>query len=279
MSTDPKKLLRQLGIAPEKSRGQNFLFSTDAVFTVLEFAALTGSEAVLEVGPGLGALTQELRVQARIFRAVEVEEAFCRHLVEHVLPRDEVICGDVRDIDIEALFGDDKVVVVSNVPYSISSEFCHWLFAQSERIERASLLLQREFAERLAAEPGSRAYGALTVYRKRCATASLGAVVRGADFFPPAAVNSRLIALRFTPQVQVPQSFERVVRAAFSHRRKTLLNSLLAAQLVESKEEVLRLLEAAEISPKCRAETLDLGDFARLAKCYEEVVDRTRHKS
>jgi len=147
---------------------------------------------------------------------------------------------------------------------------CLWIIKNRAHISRACLLLQKEFAERLAAGPGSKAYGSLTVFRNLYADAELGPEVPGTSFYPKAKVASRLIRLTplSEPRVQIPSEelFEKVVRASFATRRKTLLNCLTAASFFESKDQTREVLESIEIDPIRRAETLSLQEFANLTR-------------
>lgn len=267
MTKGLREELQRLGVSPSKSRGQNFLPWGSASELVLEFAEVSPEEHVLEIGPGLGVLSSTLQSASKSYRAVEIDEKLCAHLCT-ILREEEVICADVRTINVREIFPEGRVVVVSNVPYSISTEFCEWLFDNRRALTRASLLLQREFAERLAAEPGNRTYGMLSVFRKRFARAALGPIVPGTSFYPEAAVDSRLVSLYFFPEVEVPASFRKVVQAAFSHRRKTLLNSLSGSHLGLDRQTAADLLSDAEIDARRRAEELDLDDFLRLTECY-----------
>lgn len=268
-----KSALREIGINPSKARGQNFLHDEGTVSTILAFAALKDDETVIEIGPGLGALTRHLAARGERFRAIEVEPAFAKFVIGYVpaLSRDRVIISDVRELSLAELpFASAPVTIVSNVPYSISSELVLWLIENRRHIKRASLLLQREFAERLAAGPGSRAYGSLSVLRALHANARLGPVISGGSFIPPAEVESRLLELRFLGAPRHPVAdeakFEEAVRAAFGQRRKTLLNSLAGSGRFGGKDAVSRALTDAGIEPARRAETLTLEELLLLSE-------------
>lgn len=270
---ETKQALHTLGVTPSKRRGQNFLQNPAIADQIASFAEIRPGETVVEIGAGLGALTEMLLPYAANLWIVEIERELCTHLEKRFpeIPADRIVCADVRQQPLSTLLpaASGKCVVVSNVPYSISSELTLWLFENRRQISRASLLLQREFAERLAAEPGSRAYGSLTVMRKCYAEAHLGAIVPGSEFFPPAEVDSRLVELRFYDEdLQkdiAPELFEHVVRAAFSQKRKTLLNCLTGAKLFSTKAETAEFLSKLGIDPGCRAEALEVDDFLRIA--------------
>ena len=265
MRAEVERRLRELGVDPRKSRGQNFLVDPGAADEIIRFAAVTREEDVIEIGPGLGVLTEQLAKTARSVTAFEIEPAFCAGL-RKLLSGVEVLEGNV----LSRMLSGPKKVLVSNVPYSISSDVSQWIFREHRHISRASLLLQKEFAERLAADPGSRAYGSLTVLRSRFAKATLGAVIPGDRFVPETKVESRLVRLDLFEEpinVGVPEEiFERTVGAAFQHKRKTIVNSVRMAGLFPDREIAQMALIAAGIDPSTRAETLALESFIRLAR-------------
>ncbi len=274
-NTKIKSRLARLGIEPRKSRGQNFLANPVIADEILAFSGVERSSVVLEVGPGLGALTERLVFLGCEFYALEVEEGFVKLLLEEFpkLRPEQIICADALEIDPAAIGSGLGVKrefeLVSNVPYSISSELVLWVIKNRAAFVSASLLLQKEFAERLGAEPGGRDYGSLTVLRSVFFDAELGPVVAGSEFYPETEVESQVIKLtrRKVPRVELEDTeyFEKVVRAAFSKRRKTLLNSLGASGVMGSKEEVGELLERCGIDGKRRAETLSVEEFGRIA--------------
>lgn len=268
LKEEAKSELSALKVRPARSRGQNFLVDHAAIEEVFSFAEVNSKDSVVEVGPGLGALTEELYRSARQLFLVEIEPEFASQLKVR-FPESKVIESDVRLIKLHTITN-DKVVVVSNVPYSISTEFSMWLFRESRYISRASLLLQKEFAERLAASPGSKAYGSLTVHRARYASASLGPVISAEAFHPRPKVASRMVALDFdNPEISIGDleegRFEKFVQAAFSQKRKTLINSLTSSGMFEDKESARSFLGEMGIGEKARAEELEPRQFVDLA--------------
>lgn len=276
--TQIKAALAEIGVHPSKGRGQNFLFDVAAVTDALRFARVTSDENVIEVGPGLGVLSAPLAAAAKRYCAIEVEERFCARLSQQFVdaPACEVVCEDVRRVDLAAdeRFKAERWVVVSNVPYSISTEVILWILENRSHISRACLLLQREFAERVAAEPGTREASALTLHCALYADVRLGRTVSGSCFFPSADVESALLEFRLlaAPRVAVnEQLYEQVVRAAFGQRRKTLANSLSGAVTLGEKERVAEALASAGIDAKRRAETLTVAEFCRLTDAFERA--------
>lgn len=213
--------LREAGVRPSKALGQHFLLREELAARMVEYADLQPGDTVLEVGPGLGILTEALlRRTARVV-AVEKDGRLC-DLLRRRHPSLHLIQGDVLRADVPPFDA-----VVSNLPYEISSPFTFWLLDRSFR--RAVLTFQREFAQRMAARPRSRAYGRLSVKVAFRAQVRLRESVPAAAFWPPPDVASAVVQLDpRPPPVAVPEGrFHRVVDLLFAHRRKTALNALL----------------------------------------------------
>lgn len=265
-----KSELRRLDVRPSKRRGQNFTIDPSVVRTIAEFGAVRAGESLVEIGPGLGALTERL-VEFGPLTVIEIESAFAASLTEK-FPSIKVISEDVRNVDFSTLGSD--LVVFGNLPYSFSTDIVFHLLGYRTCIKRAVLLLQREFVERLAAPPGGRDYGSLTVAVQLWADVKSGPVVPGTVFHPPTAVESQVVELRFLRDSRVPIAdpvwFERVVRAAFNQRRKMLLNTLRSLPGI-SREQIVSALESVGISPQLRAETLSISQFAAMADALQGV--------
>jgi 16S rRNA (adenine1518-N6/adenine1519-N6)-dimethyltransferase len=259
------------GIKPRKKWGQNFLTRPEIAQKIVDAASLTPDDVVLEIGPGAGALTGLLAQRARHVYAVEFDNGLADLLTEDLgdLPRLTILRGDILERDLGSVAPGEKFVVVGNVPYAITTPILEWLIAQRQHVAHGIVLVQREYAARLAAAPGTQDYGSLTVFaRYYLRLEPLFHVPPGA-FWPKPMVDSTLVRLRFRaePPVEVPDE-ERlftIVRAAFSQRRKTLANAL--QQLYgDDKQRVERLLRAAHVAGNRRGETLDLEEFARIAR-------------
>lgn len=262
---DVARSLRAHRVSPRKERGQNFVVDPSVIDQIISFGAPLPFEHILEIGPGLGALTAQLQGGASL-TLIEIEPSFCRAL-EKRFPDAEVIEGDVRSIDITQLEG--PYAVFGNLPYVFSSDIIFHLIAAIPAVSRAVLLLQREFAERVAAAPGSRSYGVLSVMAQLWSTVTLGPRIPGTSFQPTTQVESQVIQLHFLPHPRVavrdPFWFRRVVQGAFHARRKKLRNSLKAASLVPPGV-IDDALERSGIDGDRRAETLTIEEFARLAE-------------
>lgn len=165
---------------------------------------------------------------------------------------------------------DAPVAVFGNVPYSLSTDLFFWLVSERDRISHACFLMQKEFAERIAAPPGGRDYGVLSVYRELYFDAALGPTIGGENFYPPAAVDSTVLLLRARNHPLLEglnqELFKTLVRAAFGQRRKTLVNSLLGSTKYREQKEIEEALSEVGVDGSRRAETLSLDEFVRLSR-------------
>jgi 16S rRNA (adenine1518-N6/adenine1519-N6)-dimethyltransferase len=254
------------GPSPRKALGQHFLVDPNIVRKILVAAEVRPDETVLEIGPGLGALTRPLCEAAMRVIAVEIDDRLVAHLQQtlHDCPNLDLRHGDALNVG----WGDlpDRTVLVANLPYYISSPLLFAALEQHRRWNRMVVMLQREVARRLVAPPGTREYGILSVLARYRTDARSLFHVSPDCFRPRPDVGSTVVRFlsRERPAADVADEtlFVRVVRAAFAHRRKTLLNSLRDEGF--SRDIVADLAEAG-IEPSRRAETLALEEFARLA--------------
>ncbi|MDD2943162.1 MAG: 16S rRNA (adenine(1518)-N(6)/adenine(1519)-N(6))-dimethyltransferase RsmA [bacterium] len=268
-----RRRLEDAGVKPSKRKGQNFLKDANLARAIVTDARIKADEFVIEVGPGLGALTEHLlTTQKAGLLLVELEADFCRKLQEDhpALMDDSFVNSDIRDVALADILpnGVEHAVVVSNVPYSISTDMVLWVLRNSRYISRASFLLQREFSERIASPAGTRECSSLSILTSYQARVSLGRIVSGDAFVPRAGVESRMLFIEphrdFNFDV-APQSLEPVLRASFLKRRKTIHNSLASAGF-GSKSEVGAYLFSAGIDPVARAESLQLSQFLELTR-------------
>jgi 16S rRNA (adenine1518-N6/adenine1519-N6)-dimethyltransferase len=211
---------------------------------------------------------------------VELDRGLFDHLVAtHSSVR--LFNRDILTVDPVELYSESpgKITVISNLPYHISSEVVLWLIAHRTKVKRAVLLLQREVAERLAAAPGTRESGSLSLQVNLYAEATLGPIVSGRSFFPAADVESRVMQIRLRDEPLFkcdPGIFEDVARAAFGKRRKTILNSLLSSALTLTKAELEDALSKAGIDVNERAERLGLESFVKLANSVQPIVENRK---
>jgi 16S rRNA (adenine1518-N6/adenine1519-N6)-dimethyltransferase len=265
--------LRDLGVRPSKRLGQNFLTDPRVARRIAALVADPG-EPVLEIGPGLGALSLELCATGRPFVAVELDLRLAEHMEGELrsYPRARVVRGDVLDQRVETLFpGKERVTVIGNLPYSITTPALEWILEQKERVGRALLMVQREFAERLIAQPGSKEYGSISVFvGLNAGVRSLFRVSPGA-FHPRPEVDSTVLEVVPRPfpgtTVEEREAAERLARASMGTRRKTVVNALARGLTVEAGE-ARALLESAGIDPVRRGETLSAAEFVTLARAW-----------
>ena len=258
-------LLSRHEIRPSRARGQNFVIDPNTVRRVARLAEVGPGDRVIEVGAGLGSLTLALANTGAAVTAVEVDRALLAALREVVADRDvTVVEGDALRLDWNQLLGGDEWVLAANLPYNIATPLVATLLDHVPAIRRFTVMVQREVAERLAAPPGSRAYGAVSVKVAYWATAEVVARVPPTVFWPQPKVESAVVVIRR----RAPESlldvdrdwFFRLVAVGFGQRRKMLRRSL--ASLVDPSAFV-----AAGVSPEARPEDLDVEAWARLAAC------------
>lgn len=248
---------------PKKSLGQHWLTDYASLQAMLDAAEVHETDTILEVGPGQGTLTELLVHAADYVVAVEFDEALARELPKRVVENNlRVVSQDILRFDLTSLPAEYKVV--ANIPYYLTSKLVRVLSESSNPPLLATLLVQKEVAERLAAKPGDMSI--LGVTAQYFFDISLGPVVKAILFTPPPKVDSQIVTLRrrAQPLFEVDErAFFRVVKAGFGARRKTLLNSL-AGGLHMSKQQTAELLANAGIDPGLRAQALSLDDWYRL---------------
>ncbi len=259
-----------------RALGQHFLRDDAVARRIVGLIAPTSRDLVAEIGPGRGALTEHLARSGGRLLALEVDPALAGRLRERLAswPHVEILEADARRFDYARLRHrlpdpGGRVLVVGNLPYSVGKPILMALVDAGHAIDEMALMLQKEVAERVAAPPGSKVYGALSVLTQISCEATLAFAVPPGAFTPPPRVNSAVIHLRVraAPPVPVtdPRRFNVIVRAAFGQRRKNLANAL-AAGLGLRVDGVRALVAGAGIDPGCRAESLTLAEFARLAE-------------
>lgn len=271
-----RALMRDRGIRPQHRLGQNFLADRRTLERICEAVSLTPDDLVLEIGPGLGSLTELLAQRAGRVVAVELDRGLLAVLQDTVAARHanvELVHGDAARIDLAALLQERlapgrRAKVAANLPYYITTPLVLRLLEEDLPISEAVVMVQQEVAERMVASPGSKVYGALSVaVQFHSEAAVVGRVGRG-RFIPQPEVDSAIVRLRLRqqPVVDAPKKpFFAVVKAAFGQRRKTLLNAV-GAGLGRRRDEVGAALAAAGIDPQRRGETLSLQEFANLTR-------------
>jgi 16S rRNA (adenine1518-N6/adenine1519-N6)-dimethyltransferase len=259
---------RSAGLRPRKRFGQHFLQDSSVLARIADAVDPRAGERIVEIGPGRGALTRMLLERIERLEAIEIDRDLARELASRYDPaRLVMIEADVLDVDFTALRGaGDALRLVGNLPYNISTPLLFHLLAHRGAIQDMHFMLQREVVERMAAIPGTKAYGRLTVMLAPWVTVEPLFTVPAAAFRPPPKVESAVVRLLPAPAARFdigePRRFERVVRAAFAQRRKTLRNGLRGVVSQAAFEQL-------HIDPGERAERLSPQQFAELARCVD----------
>ena len=257
---------------PSKSLGQNFITDKRVIERIVSEAEITTDDEVLEIGPGLGALTFALARKAARVVAVEKDARLAERLraLLRKWPNVELICGDALDVDFGALYKGRRLKAAANLPYSVSSPILIRLLRDRALFSTLVLMLQLEVGERISSPPGGKEYGSLSVLIQTYFDVKLLFRVSPSSFWPAPKVDSVVLKLTPLPEPRVPiadeAAYEKILRAAFSSRRKMLGNSLGSAL---KKGGADRVLAAAGIDRTRRAETLSVEEFGAI---YSEAV-------
>ncbi|MBO5143794.1 MAG: 16S rRNA (adenine(1518)-N(6)/adenine(1519)-N(6))-dimethyltransferase RsmA [Clostridia bacterium] len=261
-------LLNQYGLRANKKLGQNFLINQEIIDEIIKKSQITKEDTVLEIGPGLGSLTKALMQNAKRVIAVELDENMVNILNNRFNNENlEIINEDILKVNLNEItdkYG--KIKVVANLPYYITTPIVMKLLEEEYNIESITVMVQKEVGERLCAEPGSRDFGAVTIGVNFYSKAKIIIDVPKDNFMPIPEVDSCVIKLEILKEPPVilkdKKRFFRLVKAAFSQRRKTINNSLASGEF--SKENVLTALTKLGIDAKLRAEDLSIQDFANI---------------
>lgn len=272
-----RSILQREGLAPSKRLGQNFLIHRHTAERIVELAAPDPEDTVIEVGVGLGALTNPIAARVRRVIGVEADAGLVRwHREEQDLAANvELVHGDILKLDLAELAAraGGSLKIIANLPYSISSPFLFRLLDHRERVAWAVVMLQKEVAERMMAAPGSRDYGIPSVLFGGCATISPLLLVKPDEFHPRPKIDSLVIRIRFQPPPDPAAPpidwalLQKIVHSCFAQRRKTLRNGLAASGLVPDKKLLDDSIEKAGLDPSVRAEQLSFAQFAELTRC------------
>ena len=275
------EVLQKYGFVFQKRFGQNFLIDPHVLEKIIRFSEITKDDFVLEIGPGIGTMTQYLAEAAREVTAVEIDDALIPILKDTLKEWDNVtvIHGDILKTDIKKIAeeknGGRPVKVVANLPYYITTPIIMGLFESHVPVESVTVMVQKEVADRMQTGPGSKDYGALSLAVQYYAKPEIVANVPPNCFMPRPKVGSAVIRLQKyeVPPVKVKDEklMFRLIRASFNQRRKTLVNSLkYSAELDYSKEEVEKAVKDCGLSLTVRGEALTLEQFAALADSFSE---------
>lgn len=273
-----QEILKKYGFSFKKSLGQNFLIDPNILRNIVGHADLTKESAAIEVGPGIGALTEHLARQAGKVMSFEIDQRLLPVLEDTLSPYDNVtiVPSDVLKADVKTLLetelaGYKDIMVVANLPYYVTTPILMKLLNDQLPLRGFVVMMQKEVADRISAKPGTKAYGSLSIAVQYYCTAEVAMIVPKTVFMPQPNVDSAVLKLirHDQPLVTVKDEkfFFEVTRASFAQRRKTLLNNL-QSQLPEGKAKKTQILEALEsvnIEPSRRGETLSIAEFGALA--------------
>ncbi|MDI7743873.1 16S rRNA (adenine(1518)-N(6)/adenine(1519)-N(6))-dimethyltransferase RsmA [Lysinibacillus fusiformis] len=273
-----KEILNKYGFSFKKSLGQNFLIDPNILRNIVSHANLTEESGAIEVGPGIGALTEHLARAAKKVVSFEIDQRLLPVLEDTLSPYDnvtivhsDILKADVEKVIKEEMTGIEDIMVVANLPYYVTTPILLKLLNDRLPIRGFVVMMQKEVADRITAKPGTKEYGSLSIAIQYYVTAEVAMVVPKTVFMPQPNVDSAVIRLikHDEPPVKVINEdflFE-VTKASFAQRRKTILNNLQSGlpSGKEKKQLILDALETADIEPTRRGETLSIQEFGKLA--------------
>lgn len=276
-----KEILAKYKFSTKKSLGQNFLIDVNVLTNIIDAAGIDETMNVIEIGPGIGSLTEQIARRAKKVVAYEIDERLKPVLIDTLSSYDNIhiIYEDVLEADIKTMikeeFDDGPVHVIANLPYYVTTPILLKLLHDDLPIETMTVMMQKEVAERMSAKPNTKAYGSLTIAVQYYSKARIVLDVPGTVFIPPPRITSSVLHLDLTQEkpvdIENESLFFELVRASFVHRRKTILNNLNTHfKNVYDKDFIKTTLLEAEIDPGRRGESLDLVEFARLSDCFNQ---------
>lgn len=276
-----KEILATYGLTAKKSLGQNFIIDTNILKNIVEAGEVTKRTTVIEVGPGIGALTEQLAKKAGKVIAFEIDDRLLPVLADTLSPYTniEIIHEDILEVDLKAFYAShlmdaEEIVVVANLPYYITTPIILRFLESTLPIDRMILMMQKEVASRLSASPSTKAYGSLSIAVQYYMDAEIAFTVPKTVFMPQPNVDSAIIKLskknKVGFNVEDEKLFFTLTRTAFVQRRKTLWNNLQVTfgKETETKEKMMNALETAGIDPARRGETLSIEEFATLSNAF-----------
>jgi 16S rRNA (adenine1518-N6/adenine1519-N6)-dimethyltransferase len=262
--------LRESQFKPRKRLGQNFLVHERVLESILDLLALETDDLVLEIGPGLGALTRRLVDRSGGVWAVEVDPFLIHRLQQSDLSANRkfhLICGDILKVPLAEILPNEKIKLIGNLPYSIATPVLFRVLELREHFSSLVLMVQKEVADRIASAPGTKTYGTLSVWCQIHGDLIKKVQVSREAFFPRPKVRSTVLKMELYPQPRVPREemtvLRGLVRAAFGQRRKTLGN-VMSQWLKSGRDEIEEFLSSQNIDPQCRGETLSVENFIGL---------------
>ena len=272
-----KGIVKKYGFKFSKSLGQNFLIDDSVLEDIIEASKITSEDFVIEIGPGVGTLTKLLLNKAKNVCAIELDSDLIPILEEELKEYGNlrIVMGDALKVDFNEIIGEEKSVkIVANLPYYVTTPIISKLLNGNYDISSITIMIQKEVAERIAARPNTKEYGALTLLVQYYSSVEIIREVSPKSFIPQPKVDSMVIKLNKLnlPRVTVrdKELFFKIVRESFNMRRKTLSNSMKNLKL--EKDKLLQAFEKAGIDPRRRGETLSIEEFGKLSDCILDLM-------
>ena len=271
--TQLKEVFAKYGFTPLKRLGENYLIDGNIKDKIIRECRLSKSDSVLEIGPGLGALTMDLAASAGRVFAVEIDKkayAILNELAGGDYPNLEIFNEDILKFDLEKIASGPRIKVAANLPYYITTPVIEYLINNRRLLESAVIMVQKEVASRLLADPGTKDYSSISCFVQYFTHPEYIYTVKRASFFPSPDVDSSILRITFLdkPSVSVndEEKFFKIVRGAFNQRRKSIINSLAREEVLDMpKEKLSAILNSIGIDPAARPETLNLAQFAAIS--------------
>ena len=277
-----KAVIEKYNLSIQKKFGQNFLIDDAALTKTVEAAGVTKDDTILEIGPGIGTMTQYIADSAGKVIAVEIDKMLIPILEDTLSEYDnvKVINQDILKVDIEKIVREENngkpIKVVANLPYYITTPILMRLLESELPIESITVMVQKEVADRMAKKPGSKDYGALSLAVQYYTKPTMVQIVPPSSFIPQPGVDSAVIHLlcHKEPPVEVTDAkfMFAIIRGAFAQRRKTLSNGITNANLGITRDQVVECLEKMNLNPSIRGEKLSLKEFATLSNLLYPLV-------
>lgn len=277
------KKIKELRISPRKKLGQHFVIDGRLINRIVNSAELQPDDIVVEVGAGLGNLTAPLAEQVRHLYAIEIDPRLIAELQKEFQgnKKIEIVPGDALELDFTPWFQkwQRRMKVVANLPYEISTPMIFRFFQERQYFSLLVLMLQMEVARRIVASPGTKEYGPLSIWSELYSHPQILFTVSPQAFFPPPRVESAVVKFEVLADADFEGMDEEllnsIVRAAFTYRRKTILNALKMAGICSfSQEKIMTALRAAGISPQVRGEALSLKQFQDLSRQLRQIKEK-----
>jgi len=268
-----REVVAKYGLAAKKKLGQHFLVDGHVLQKILNAAAIGPSDVILEIGPGIGGLTQGLLNCAGHVVAVELDKQLIPILKSQFAGENlTIVQGDILRINLPEIFTayeSMNIKAVANLPYYITTPVIMYLLESGLPFKSITVMIQKEVAQRMAAKPGTKDYGSLTLAVQYYADVTIAANVPVNCFMPRPAVDSTVVHLNVLEKPRVDANKDamfKIIHAAFNHRRKTLVNTLDSAGFGNGKEDLANILQSCALDPKVRGEALSIFQFAKLTQ-------------